>query len=116
MGKELLRVALATLLAASCGWAAAANCTSAASGNWNTPATWGGAGCAGAGGAPAGTPGAGDNVTIANLNHTVTINTAEAAASLNLAGGVQPTTLQIQNGGSLTVDGTVTINAPTAAV
>ncbi|HKI02664.1 MAG TPA: fibronectin type III domain-containing protein, partial [Thermoanaerobaculia bacterium] len=48
--------------------------TSAATGGWNTPATW----------TPVGVPGSGDAVTIA-AGHTVTIDTAAAAFSVTVA-------------------------------
>lgn len=99
-------LAVAWLLMLAAGTASAANCTSTASGNWTNPGIW----------SCGLVPGTGDNVTIANLNHTVVITDARRANTLTFTGGVQPATLQIQNGGSLRVNGNATINAPTAAV
>ena len=115
MKKAIFLFASAFLLAALDGAALAATCTSIASGNWNTKTTWGTAanGCVGATG---GIPGAADNVTIANLTHTVFITDARQVNTLNLATGTLAATLQLQNGGSLTTGGNVTINVPTAAV
>lgn len=92
-----------------CGNAYAASCTSVATGNWNAQTTWGtaGVGCVGAAG---GIPGAADTVTIANLNHTVTVNVASAAASVTFATGNNSATLLLAS--TLNVAGAVTLNAP----
>lgn len=93
----------------------AANCANDSTGNWNARGTWGtpGAGCVGA---PGGIPGAADNVTIANINATVTIPAGYAAAanSVTIATGNQNTTLTFGAATStLAVTNDVIINRPT---
>lgn len=102
-----MKALLFAILALFHGSAAAVACTSIANGNWNVLTTWGpaGTGCAGANGAPAGTPGPGDTVTIAT---TVTITTnVNASAVTNITG-----TLRFNGAGlTMNVTGNVTVGA-----
>ena len=61
----------------------------------------------------AGGPVAGDTVTVSN-NNTVTVTTNATADSLTVAGGASNSTLTVSGGFMLTINGNVTINAPTA--
>lgn len=101
----LFAAALLTLAPA----AYALTCTSQnVAGNWNAPATW--SGCGG------GVPGAADDVVIANFARTYTVNANAQCRSLTFQGGDQATTLQINGGQTLTVNGNTVINSPTANV
>lgn len=93
---------MAAALACAGGRANAATCTSTGTGNWSSPSTW--SGCGG------GVPGAGDTVTIANLNHTVTVDTNRSASSLTFATGGNFSNLTLANGVTLTVTNTMTVN------
>lgn len=107
----------AAVLLVSCvcagGTALAANCTSIANGNWNAQATWGkaGAGCVGA---PGGIPGAGDNVTIGNVAHTVTVTDNRTANTLQFAAGGLVSGLTVNGGVTLTVNGSMTVTGQNA--
>src|SRR5438105_4160948 len=97
MGKQLLRVALAALLAASSGWAAAANCSSTSGGNWNA-AIWS---CS-----PT-VPGAADNVTI-NAGHNVNLNAVNRnSQNLTIAGTLTlgGNSITINNNGVVQING-----------
>lgn len=101
-------VVLLVLSVCASGAALAANCTSITTGNWNAQTTWGkaGAGCVGA---PGGIPGTGDNVTIGNVAHTVTITDNRTANALQFATGNQVSGLTINGGVTLTVNGSMTV-------
>src|SRR2546425_11277043 len=81
MGKPLLRLALAALLAASCGGAAAAVCNSNMGGGWGTAGIW----SCGA------VPGAADDVTI-NNGHNVSLGNNRNSQNLTIAAGGTLTT------------------------
>lgn len=101
---------LAIALLGACFWTQAAQAftctTNDVNGNWNNPAIW--SGCGG------GIPGAADSVVIANFNRTYTVTANATAASLSFNGGNQSSTLTINNGILLTINGNVVVNAPTA--
>ncbi|MBI4417512.1 MAG: hypothetical protein HY563_01965, partial [Ignavibacteriales bacterium] len=82
--------------------AALGQSTFSGTGLWSDPARW-----------SAGVPTAATDATIAN-NATCTVDIAAVAASLSIAGGANNTTLTISGSNSLTIGGSVTINAPTA--
>ena len=88
--------ALSTALSGSQATVPPGNITSAASGNWDAPATWGGS-----------VPTAIDNVTIAN-GHTVTINSSNALNLTVQSGGIlqfEATTARTLNvGQAVTID------------
>ena len=84
--------------------ALARTCTSAGTGFWDASATWNAA-CTGG-------PVAGDTVTISD-NNTVTVRTNATASSLAIAGGGNNSTLTINGGFALTINGNATVNAPT---
>lgn len=71
--------------------------------NWGDANNW----------SPDGVPSATDAVTIPN-NFTVSVNTAAVCASLTIATGNANTTVAISGSNSLTVSGTVTIEAPSS--
>ncbi len=98
----VLRIGLAVLLFLCAGHVRAAACSSAGTGNWNTPATW--TSCGGV------VPAAADTVTI-NAGHVVTLNAAPAgvAASVTVVG-----TLAVSS--TLTVSTNVAVNAGTLQV
>jgi MSHA biogenesis protein MshQ len=100
----MLRRLLLLLALACAAPLAQAQCTSTGTGNWNNAGIW----------SCGRVPLASDAVTIANLTHTVTVNTATAvAASISFNGGNRTASLVIGTGNTLTVSGSVTINAPT---
>lgn len=108
--KLVISAVIAALFAAP---VSAATCTSIANGNWNAKSTWGTVllGCVGATG---GIPGAADGVIISN-NNTVTVNAAGLAAkSVTIATGNRLSSLTFNAGTSLTVTTNVTINPPTS--
>src|SRR6476620_7852414 len=81
----------------------AANCTSAATGNWSAPATWATCG--------SGIPAAGDTVQIRS-GHTVTVDISNAVAFTVQVGGITANpggTLVFNSGSQLTVSGVVTL-------
>lgn len=90
------------------GSAVALTCTTTNSGTgiWNAAATW--SGCGG------GIPGPADDAVIANFGRTYTVTANATAASLSFNGGNQSSTLTINNGILLTINGNVVVNAPTA--
>jgi uncharacterized repeat protein (TIGR01451 family) len=83
----------------------AASYTSTQSGNWNSTATWGGAGV----------PGSGDDVTITS-NHTVTVTDARVVLDVTLDSVTGTKLLVIDSTGSLLVESAagpaVDVNAP----
>src|SRR5574340_54777 len=88
----------------------AATCTSIATGNWSSAATWS---CVGL---PAATvPGAADAVVIAAANppHTVTVNVNSTALSVTFTGGTRNGTLNLGPAIALNVTNAVTINPST---
>lgn len=87
--------------------ALAATFTSAASGNWNSPATWSVAGFD-----ADGIPDADDTVNIA-AGHTVTLNVSGACAALNFLNTAGNATLQHNAGMALAVGGSATLNGAT---
>lgn len=95
-GSFLKRTVLSLSVLAFLGFdASAANFTSAKSGNWNDPTTWGGASV----------PGSSDNVTISG-NFTVTVDIASATCSTLQVGptsGNSTGTLAFNSGSQLTV-------------
>lgn len=101
---------LRALAAISCSclalptWAAA--CSSNASGNWSSAATWA-APCNVAGG-----PQAGDSVSIGGA-HTITLTAPAAAASVTVAVPTSANGVTL-NGNTLTVSGAVTLSRPTS--
>jgi len=103
----MLRRLLLLYLLVCAPLAFAQTCTSRATGNWNAAATWTCAGVAG------GIPIAGVAVTIANLAHTVTVTANAAAASVTFTGGNRAVSLVINGATTLTLSGSVTIDAPT---
>src|SRR5215813_11365195 len=94
-------------LSICCSPALARTCTSTGTGgNWNVTGTWA-AGCAGG-------PVAGDTVTISN-GDVVTVTANAVADSLTVQGGGNNSTLTINGGTTLTINGSVSVGAPTAA-
>src|SRR5574340_839171 len=88
----------------------AATCTSIATGNWSSAATWS---CVGL---PTATvPGAADAVVIAAANppHTVTVNVNSTALSVTFTGGTRNGTLNLGPAIALNVTNAVTINPST---
>lgn len=86
------------LLAVPAAWGA--TCTSQATGNWTTAATW--TGCGGA------TPGSADTAIIAN-GHTVTINSTITAGAITINSG-GTIAINLANNESLTVNGATSIS------
>jgi hypothetical protein len=84
-------------------WAAA--CVSRAAGNWSAALTW--TSCGGV------APQAADTVTIST--HAVTLDVNATVAGLSFSGGAVASSLT-HSGKTLTVNGTVTMTQPTAAV
>ncbi len=84
-------------------------CSSVATGNWSTAGTWAFP-CNVAGG-----PGAADAATISS-GHVVTVTAAAQAAQVTIAANAGAGNgININSGITLTVNGSVTMNAPTAA-
>lgn len=95
--KRMTQAWLVSVLLLTCGWAQAATCTSKASGNWNSAATWN---------CTAGTIPAATDTVIIQSPHVVTLNNNYSAASLTInAGGSLK-----DNGKNLTVSGNVVVN------
>jgi hypothetical protein len=101
--KIKLTLSLLTLLLCSIFSFSQTSITSAASGNWNSPATW-------VGGV---LPTANDSVSIA-ATHTVTVTANASCAAVTLLGGATATTLSINGSVALTVSRNATINRSTA--
>ena len=120
----LLRlIAVAALLASSAAFAV--TCTTVgAGGAWNVAATWervpagGLAGCDGAGGAVAGTPGPLDDVIIAVGSPVTTLGAAQQARNLTVTGTLTTGSfgLTIQNNGVVQIDGVVQGNGAAASL
>lgn len=108
VGEVVLKIGILSVMALTL-WsrpAFALTCTTNnVTGNWNSAATW--SGCGG------GVPGATDDVVIANFNRTYTVTANATALSLTFAGGTQNTTLTINGGVLLAVNGNTIVNAPT---
>lgn len=87
------------------GPASALTCTTNdVTGDWNASTTWD---CGVV-------PGPADDAVIANFGRTYTVTANATAASLSFNGGNQSSTLTINNGMLLTINGNVVVNAPTA--
>jgi MSHA biogenesis protein MshQ len=123
---SVLRPALLALALLAPSAALAVTCTAVANGAWNVAATWervpagGLAGCDGANGAVAGTPGSADNVIIPSPRNVTSLGAARQALSLTVDVGGTLTTgsfaLTIAAGtGVLTVNGNVAGNGNAAS-
>ncbi len=85
------------------GYSATITSNGTGGGNWNNPTTWVGSVV----------PGAGDDVIIA-VGDVITVNVNAAALSIHFNGGGNSSTININNGVTLTVAGMVNIAPPTA--
>ena len=101
LAKLVLGLSAGLLIMSHGAWAV--TCTSNASGNWNSTATW--TGCTGGNGTPANTPGSNDTAIIAN-GHTVTSNIVVTVGAVTVNSGGT-----LNNGGfNFTVNGATTIS------